>query len=77
MVKERIIEAYCWKPVKTRRNPLGEKGSMKLAGGCLIAIVEAKKPTEIYGAGTVKIIPVSRRIIKNLAKDLRLRGGKK
>jgi len=68
--KGRIIEAYCWRPILCRKNPLGEKECMRVAGGCIIGVSVGKK-TEYFGAGTIKMIPVSRKDIKAIARDLK------
>jgi len=66
--KERIVEVYFHRPLLTRKNPLGGKKRMRVAGGCLIGISEGKGPIKWMGAGTVKLIPMSRKGLKSVSK---------
>lgn len=66
MSKGRIVEAYCWKPVKRAKNPLNGKKQF-VAGGCMIGF-EEKGKIKWTGAGTVKLIPISRKDLKQISK---------
>lgn len=75
--KQRIVEAYCHRPVLSRKNPLGDKRKMKVAGGCILAISEYGKPVKYMGVGTVKVIPVSKNMIKGVVEGMRSRKRKR
>lgn len=70
-----MIEIYTARPVKRVANTVeGVKSRPKqyLAGSVVIAQIDPKRGRIAWsGAGTVKIIPVSRRTLKGIARDLK------
>lgn len=70
-----MIEIYTARPVKRVANKVeGVKSRPKqyLVGSVVMAQIDPKKGSVRWsGAGTVKIIPVSRSTLKGIAKDLK------
>lgn len=67
--KQRIIEAYCWRPIKRVKNPLGHKQKQVVTGGCVVGLFEPKtSKVEWFGVGTAKIIPDTRKGIKEISR---------
>jgi len=65
----RILEAYCWKPPKKYPTGWGKRKGIAM-GGCWVEVYSISKAGEkkSFGVGTVKLIPVSHKDIKEIAK---------
>jgi len=66
---QRIIEIYTAKPVKRVANPMKSRTKQFWAGHAVVGYIDPKKESIRWsGVGTVKIIPVSQRTLRGIAK---------